>query len=259
VIAVNCADFKNLKVKHSVFGVGVITEISDNYLIIKFATRESKFVYPDAFEKFITADDEAVQAEIIEEIKNKKLAAEAQQQAAKEAHKAEEKLCAAERQAIPVKRNRKNIEDGFNPDYNVKHLARQPILTYQQVECQFGIKIAGFGRGINRTQSTVVLISSVEKKKTGFVYHDHWTSDGDYMYSGEGKTGDQQMTLGNKAIVDAERDGKTIHLFVKFSPQEYYYQGIFSLVNYTYEDDKDESGNVRKEYKFRLRKQHLEG
>lgn len=255
----NRTDLINLKVKHGVFGVGVITEISDNYLIIKFATRESKFVYPDAFEKFITANDEAAQAEIIEEIKNKKLADEAQRQAAEEAHKAEEKLCAAERQAIPVKINRRNIEDGFDPDYNVKHLARQPILTYQQVEDQFGIKIAGFGRGINRTQSTVVLISSVDKKKTGFVYHDHWTPDGDYMYSGEGKTGDQQMTLGNKAIVDAGRDGKIIHLFVKFSPQEYYYQGIFSLEDYTYEDDKDESGNVRKEYKFRLRKQHLEG
>ena len=255
----NRTDLINLKVKHGIFGVGVITEISGNYLIIKFATGESKFVYPDAFEKFITADNEEVQAELIKEIKNKKLAAEAQQQAAEEAHKAEEKLCAAERQSIPIKRNRRNIEDGFDPDYNVKHLARQPILTYQQVEDQFGIKIAGFGRGINRTQSTVALISSVDKKKTGFVYHDHWTPDGDYMYSGEGKTGNQQMTLGNKVIVDAERDGKIIHLFVKFSPQEYYYQGIFSLKDYTYEDDKDESGNVRKKYKFRSRKQHLEG
>lgn len=254
----NRKDLLNLKVNHSVFGVGVITEILDNYLTVKFTSKESKFVFPDAFEKFITADDEAVQAEIIEDIKNKKLADEAQRQAAAKAHKAEEKLCAAKRQAIPVKRNKKSIEDGFGPDYNVNHLARQPILTYQQVEEQFGIKIAGFGRGINRTQSTVVLISSVDKKKTGFVYHDHWTSDGDYIYSGEGKTGDQQMALGNKAIVDADREGKTIHLFVKFSPQEYYYQGIFSLVDYTYEDDKDESGNVRKEYKFRLRKQHLE-
>ncbi|MGN1457844.1 MAG: hypothetical protein ACI4XP_07815 [Acutalibacteraceae bacterium] len=78
------------------------------------------------------------------------------------------------------------------------------------------------------------------------------------MYSGEGKIGDQHMTLGNKAIVDAESDGKTIHLFVKFSPQEYYYQGVFSLVDYTYEDDKDESGNIRKEYKFRLRKKPIE-
>ena len=49
-------------------------------------------------------------------------------------------------------------------------------------------------------------------------------------------------------------NGKKIHLFVKFSPQEYYYQGIFELVDYTYEDEKDEDGNIRKEYKFRLRK-----
>ena len=45
-----------------------------------------------------------------------------------------------------------------------------------------------------------------------------------------------------------------LHLFVKFSPQEYYYQGVFELVDYTYEDEKDEDGNIRKEYKFRLRK-----
>lgn len=256
---VNRTDLINLKVKHSVFGVGVITGISDNYLTIKFSTKESKFVYPDAFEKFIEADDKAVQAEIIEEIKNRELAVEAQRQATVITPKAKEELSTVGRKAISTKRNRTNIEDGFGSDYNVEHLAKQPILTYQQVEEQFGIKIAGFGRGINRTQSTVVLISSIDRKRTGFVYHDHWTPDGDYMYSGEGKTGDQQMTLGNKAIVDAERDGKIIHLFVKFSPQEYYYQGIFSLEDYTYEDDKDESGNVRKEYKFRLRKQHLEG
>ena len=62
------------------------------------------------------------------------------------------------------------------------------------------------------------------------------------------------MTKGNLEIRDAAQNGKEIHLFVKFSPQEYYYQGVFELVDYTYEDDKDEEGNVRKEYKFRLRK-----
>lgn len=228
------ADLLDLKVKHKVFGTGVITGVSGNYLTIKFAVKESKFVYPDAFEKFIVADDASIQAEIMEEINDIKLAAEAQCQAAEIARKAEEDRRAAERKAVPATRNRGNIEDGFGPDYNVRHLAKQPILTYQQVEGQFGIKIAGF------------------------VYHDHWTPDGDYMYSGEGKTGDQQLTLGNKAIIDAECDGKAIHLFVKFSPQEYYYQGVFSLVDYTYEDDKDESGNVRKEYKFRLRKKSVE-
>ena len=192
------------------------------------------------------------------EIENNKRAVRKQRLAEETARKAEKELRVTERNGTPSRRIHNNIEDGFGPDYNVRHLAKQPILTYKQVEEQFGIRIAGFGRGINRTPSTVVLVSSIDKKKAGFVYHDHWTTDGDYIYSGEGKTGDQTMSLGNKAIVDAENDEKKIHLFVKFSPQEYYYQGVFSLVDYTYEDDKDESGNMRKEYKFRLRKQSVE-
>lgn len=248
----------NLKVKHKVFGNGVVTGISDNLLTIQFASKVSNFVYPDAFETFIVAEDTSVQSEILSEIENNKRAVRKQRLAEETAHNAEKELRVTERNGTPSRRIRNNIEDGFGPDYNVRHLAKQPILTYKQVEEQFGIRIAGFGRGINRTPSTVVLVSSIDKKKAGFVYHDHWTTDGDYIYSGEGKTGDQTMSLGNKAIVDAENDEKKIHLFVKFSPQEYYYQGVFSLVDYTYEDDKDESGNMRKEYKFRLRKQSVE-
>lgn len=109
-------------------------------------------------------------------------------------------------------------------------------------------------RQIHKTSISVILISSVDKKKAGFVYHDHWTPDGDYIYSGEGKTGDQTMSSGNRAIVNATAEGKAIHLFVKFSSQEYYYQGVFEFISYTYEDDVDENGNTRKEYKFRFRK-----
>lgn len=253
----------NLKVKHKAFGTGIVMQVSDNYLTIKFATKQSKFIYPDSFEKFIVAEDASIQAAIMLEVKAKQVA-EAQRQAAEAARKAEvarkaeDELSAPKRQVASATRKRKHIEDGFGPDYHVNYLAKQPVLTYQQVEAQFGIKIAGFGRGINRTEAAVILISSVDKKKTGFVYHDHWTAEGDYLYSGEGKTGDQTITLGNKAIMEAARDGKQIHLFVKFSPKEYYYQGVFFLVDYTYEDDKDESGNVRKEYKFRLRKQTVE-
>ena len=60
-------------------------------------------------------------------------------------------------------------------------------MTYSEVEEQFGIKISGFGRGINITDKSVVLISSIDKAKENFVYHDHWTEEGDYIYSGEGK------------------------------------------------------------------------
>lgn len=151
-----------------------------------------------------------------------------------------------------VKEQKKSFEEKFGEDYNVKYLARQPILTYFEVENKFGIKISGFGRGINITENSVVLISSIGKSNQSFVYHDHWTDDGDYIYSGEGKIGDQSLSRGNKAIIDAESSRKSIFLFVKFSPQEYYYQGKFSLVNYTFDNDKDEEGKIRKEYKFRL-------
>lgn len=242
-----------LKVKHNVFGAGVITETDGNYIMVEFVAKTTKFIYPDAFEKFIKAEDATVQQTIVDGINDAKTAVEQKRQAEEAARKAvEERRRAAIAVAAP--KAKKTLDEMFAPDYHAEKLARQPILTYQQVEDQFGIRISGFGRGINPTDNTVVLISSIGKASGNFVYHDKWTVDGDYLYSGEGKTGDQTMTKGNLAIRDAARNGKKIHLFVKFSPQEYYYQGVFELVDYTYEDEKDEDGNIRKEYKFRLKK-----
>ncbi len=244
-----------VKVKHSAFGSGVITAFENNYVTVKFASKTSKFVYPDAFEKFIKAEDADVQQKIIDNINQAKAEAEQKRQAEETARRAaEEQRRAAIAVAAPKAKKLKTLDEMFAPDYHAEKLARQPILTYQQVEDQFGIRISGFGRGINPTDNTVVLISSIGKACGNFVYHDKWTSEGDYLYSGEGKTGDQSMSKGNLAIRDAAVNGKAIHLFVKFSPREYYYQGIFELVDYTYVDDKDEDGNIRKEYKFRLRK-----
>ena len=237
------------QVRSKVLGMGTVIEQDSRYITVSFSSKTNKFLFPEAFEKYLVTENpdlqEAIRKTILEPhaIFKRKLIMQNE-----EVHHQQEKG------VISLNSIERRIEDGFGPDYNVQYLSKQPILTYQQVENQFHIRITGFGRGINRTSSTVVLISSVDKKKSGFVYHDHWTSDGDYIYSGEGKTGNQKMSLGNKAIVDAERDGKAIHLFVKFSPQEYYYQGQFYLVEYTYEDDTDETGNKRKEYKFRLRK-----
>ena len=65
-----------LKVKHTVFGAGVITEMEGNYITVEFAAKTTKFVYPDAFEKFIKADEPSVQQAITEEINDAKAAAE---------------------------------------------------------------------------------------------------------------------------------------------------------------------------------------
>lgn len=244
-----------LKVKHTVFGAGTITEKYGNYITVEFAAKTTRFVYPDVFEKYIKAEDPAVQQAIEADINNEKVVAEQKRQAEEAARKAaEEQRRAAIAVTAPTTKKAKTLDEMFARDYHVEKLARQPIFTYQQVEDQFDICISGFGKGINPTDSTVVLISSIGKASGNFVYHDKWTADGDYLYSGEGKTGDQTMTKGNLAIRDAARNGKKIHLFVKFSPKEYYYQGVFELVDYTYEDEKDEDGNIRKEYKFRMKK-----
>ena len=229
-----------IKVKHRFYGIGTVEEISNGFATVAFASKTSKFPYPDVFENMLQAEDPNVQQALLDLIQKNKEEAEQQRLEAEAARKAQDAA------------NKVNAKFGAN--YNAQHLAHQPIYTYQQVQNLFGIKIEGFGRGINVTSDKVVLISSVEESGGAFVYHDRWTVDGDYIYSGEGKTGNQKMTKGNLAIKDAAQNGKEIHLFVKFSPEEYYYQGIFELVDYTREDDKDESGNLRKEYKFRLKK-----
>ena len=240
-------DLIGIQVSHAMWGVGTIVAHEGVCLSVEFADVTKPFIYPEAIGKFISATDPSVQAAILADIQAAKEAKQAQ-----EAQKVQTLTTATSSRVKSQKA--KNIDEMFSADYHASYLARHPILTYQQVEEQFGINIAGFGRGINPTASTVVLISSIGTSSGKFVYHDKWTEDGDYLYSGEGRTGDQTMTKGNLAIKNAERDNKAIHLFVKFSPQEYYYQGVFTLVDYSYEDEQDETGNVRKEYKFRLRK-----
>ncbi len=136
-----------LKVKHAVFGAGVITEMEGNYITVEFASKTTKFVYPDAFEKFIKAEDSVLQQAIMDEINNAKAADEQKRQAEEAARKAaEEQRRAAVAVAAPKSKKAKTLDEMFAPDYHAEKLARQPILTYQQVEGQFGIRISGFGR-----------------------------------------------------------------------------------------------------------------
>lgn len=247
----------NEQVKHRTLGSGQITSFDGKYVTIQFPNKTSKFTYPSAFEVFLRLDNENKQSAILAAITREKQAEDDKKRSEEMVRKkAKETRNAAFSCKIPSagRPRAKSMDEMFSEDYHAAHLARQPVLFYQQVEEQFGIQISGFGRGINPTPSTVVLISSIGKAGGKFVYHDKWTSDGDYIYSGEGKAGNQSMTKGNYAIKNAALDSKKIHLFVKLSPQEYYYQGVFDLVDIAYEEEKDENGNTRKEYKFRLRK-----
>ena len=66
--------FDNLKIKHKTFGEGIVTKMDGKYITASFGSLEKKFVYPDAFENFLTLEDGSVSAEILEDIKNAKQA-----------------------------------------------------------------------------------------------------------------------------------------------------------------------------------------
>ena len=85
-----------LKVKHAVFGVGTIT---------------------DAFEKFIKAEDSAVQQAIVDEINDAKAATEQKHKAEEAAHKAaEEQRRAAIAVAATKAKKAKALDEMFAPD-----------------------------------------------------------------------------------------------------------------------------------------------
>ena len=59
---------ENLEVIHSSFGKGVILSRNDKYITVEFDTCQKTFVYPDAFEKFLTLADGTVSDDIKREI-----------------------------------------------------------------------------------------------------------------------------------------------------------------------------------------------
>ena len=60
--------FENLQVKHKTFGLGTVVSMDGKYMRIKFDGAEKSFVYPDAFEKFLTLADGTVSEEILADL-----------------------------------------------------------------------------------------------------------------------------------------------------------------------------------------------
>ena len=61
--------FDNLEVKHKSFGNGIVTAKNGKYMTVKFSSAQKTFVYPDAFESFLTLGDGTVSDEIKNDIK----------------------------------------------------------------------------------------------------------------------------------------------------------------------------------------------
>jgi len=61
-------------------------------------------------------------------------------------------------------------------------------------------------------------------------YYDGWDDDGCFHYTGEGQSGDQQMTRGNRALLDHQTSGRAIRLF-KGTGGPIVYLGEFCVAN----------------------------
>ena len=115
-------------------------------------------------------------------------------------------------------------------------------------------------RGIHVTATEIIAISVVNTDPNYYVYHDRWIQSGVYLFSGEGKSGDQKETANNRALLNARHEQKPVRLLI-FDYKEYrmtkeaiyYDQGFYQVKDYTYELDYGEDRKKRKEYKFELR------
>lgn len=236
---------KILKTKE---GIEVMVEKHDDFIHVTINGMEKKYKLINAFKSgYLSAIDSKLQEEILEyivELENKILEDEIKE--------LEERRLNSEKEKQIKEQEKQNAK--FGNDYHVEHLDRTKQYTYQEVQDMYKINIYPNGRGINPITDSIVLISSIDKQSDRFVYHDRFTSSGDYIYCGEGRSNDQKLGRRNNAIINAKADGKPIHLFVKLSPTEYYYQGIFEYVSHSAEIEKDENGKERIEYKFRIRK-----
>ena len=56
--------FDNLEVKHKSFGDGFVAAMNGKYMTVKFPAATKTFVYPDAFENYLTLKDGTVTDEI---------------------------------------------------------------------------------------------------------------------------------------------------------------------------------------------------
>ncbi len=59
---------ENLEVLHKAFGKGRIVSNNGKYITVEFENDRKVFVYPDAFEKFLTLVDGTVSPQIISDI-----------------------------------------------------------------------------------------------------------------------------------------------------------------------------------------------
>lgn len=234
-------------------GEGMVVEVGEHVMVdfngtIKRMAKDIFFDFNKPADKAILSEVETAKKSHDEYLKEQSIeAAKREAELAEKRRKETEERKKLEDASRRKPKAKKSFDEKFGADYNLALLKKTPVLTYKNVEAKHTIHIS---RGICPKNDRVVLISTVGGNSDHFTYHDKWNHEGHYEFSGEGSTGDQTLTKGNKAIIDAAESGKPIYLYVKFGPQKYYPQGIMKLLEYKTIQAPDKNGDTRKEYVF---------
>ena len=83
-------------------------------------------------------------------------------------------------------------------------------------------------------------------------YHDGWTEDGLFLYTGEGQIDDMSFIRGNKAVLNHADNGKDIHLFEYIGRGRVRYISQMICTGYQERGAPDREGNLRKVIVFEL-------
>lgn len=119
---------------------------------------------------------------------------------------------------------------------------------------QFGGRRQGGISPSAQTPNVFIFSDAASGEQHGYI--DSWKNDGCFHYTGEGQRGDQQIIRGNRAILDARRDGRALRVF-EGTGGIVEYRGLFEIdpAQPFYRDDAPETGGgpVRSVIVFRLR------
>ncbi|SHG58536.1 hypothetical protein [Streptoalloteichus hindustanus] len=125
-------------------------------------------------------------------------------------------------------------------------------LPRREVHARYGGRQQGGIGPSSRTNVVLFFTNPAIGQQHG--YYDGWDTNGLFHYVGEGQRGDQQLTQGNKAILNHAVDGRTLEGFLANGPTVTYL-GEFELVEH-YFTDAHETGDpttLRQVVVFKLR------
>jgi 5-methylcytosine-specific restriction protein A len=94
----------------------------------------------------------------------------------------------------------------------------------------------------------IFIFSGKSGKQHG--YQDGWDNPNVFTYTGEGQSGDMQLTRGNLALKDHLKNGKRVFLFESESSGYVRFKSELEFYDVDYFETKDTSGNIRIGLKF---------